>query len=58
MLTDIEKNNMMHTLMIWGKSKSLGFIELHPLIALILNNEIKDERDLKVIFDSMTNHIK
>ena len=54
MLSAIEKTKLMNNLMLLGESKKLGFIELHDIVALILNGTIESEEDLKIIFNSAT----
>jgi hypothetical protein len=54
MLTDKEKSEMMYKLMEMGKPMFLGFIELHQIVALILNDVITTEEDLKIVFNNAT----
>lgn len=58
MLTNTEKSNLMHSLMKLGETKHLGFIELNPIVALILNSVIQNEVELQTIFNSMTKDLK
>lgn len=58
MLTDKEKSELMYKVTELGKPMRLGFIELHPIIALIMDNTITNEEDLKTVFDSATKDLR